>query len=98
MTSEEFRDLLGAKSNEQLLGPCLREDVAPFVFETKPSSWDNFRDGLVSDLGIARADIRVVGSGRFGFSLKPGDEFRSFRDDSDIDVLIVNLSLFDHLW
>jgi hypothetical protein len=98
MTSQEFRDLLNAKSDEQLLEPCLREDVLPFVFEPKPSSWDDFRDGLVSDLGIAREDIRIVGSGRFGFSMKPEYNLRLFRDESDIDVLIVNAALFDQLW
>ena len=98
MTSDEFRDLLGHQSDQQLLDPCLREDQAPFVFEPMPDAWDYFRDDLVSHLSISRADIRVVGSGRFGFSMKPGHNFRSFRDTSDIDVVIVNPGLFDQLW
>jgi hypothetical protein len=98
MTPAEFLELLQSQTDEQLLNPCLREDVVPFVFEPRPNRWEDFRDGLISDLGIGRADIRVVGSGRFGFSLKPEYNLRRFRDESDIDVLIVNASLFDHLW
>lgn len=98
MTSDEFRVLLQEHSDQQLLDPCLRETQPPFVFEPKPDAWDSFRDELVSHLSISRADIRVVGSGRFGFSLKPGHNLRSFRDTSDIDVVIVNPGLFDQLW
>jgi hypothetical protein len=98
MTPAEFLELLQSQTDEQLLNPCLREDVVPFVFEPRPNRWEDFRDGLISDLGIGRADIRVVGSGRFGFSLKPEYNLRRFRDKSDIDVLIVNASLFDQLW
>lgn len=98
MTSEEFRDLLDQQSDEQLLEPCLRDDLPPYVFEPRPEAWDAFRDQLVAELDVARADIRVVGSGRLGFSLKPGRNLRSFGDTSDIDVVIVNPGLFDELW
>ena len=98
MTPAEFLELLQSQTDEQLLDPCLREDVVPFVFEPRPNRWEDFRDGLISDLGIGRDDIRVVGSGRFGFSMKPEYNLRRFRDESDIDVLIVNASLFDQLW
>ena len=98
MTAYEFRDLLDSRTDEQLLEPCLLEDVVPFVFEPRPSRWDDFRDGLVSDLGITRTDVRIVGSGRLGFSMKPEYQLRGFRDESDIDVLIVNSPLFDQLW
>ncbi|MFY9555998.1 MAG: hypothetical protein WAV47_14910 [Blastocatellia bacterium] len=52
----------------------------------------------LSHLSVSREDIRVVGSGRFGFSMKPGHNLRRFRDTSDIDVVIVNPDLFDQLW
>lgn len=98
MTSDDFRNLLEQQTDLQLLDPCLREEQPPFVFDPTPEAWDNFRDDLVSNLSISRADIRVVGSGRFGFSMKPGHNLRTFRDTSDIDVVIVNPALFDQLW
>jgi hypothetical protein len=98
MTPEEFRLLLEQHTDAHLLGPCLHDEATPFVFEPKPEAWNTFRDELVARLGIARSEVRIVGSGRFGFSTKPGHNLRSFRDTSDIDVVIVNASLFDQLW
>jgi len=98
MTSQEFRDLLERQSDLQLLEPCLSDDRAPYVFQQKPPSWDTFRDELVSGLHVSRNDIRIVGSARFGFSMKPGYNLKSFSDTSDIDVVIVNANLFDQLW
>ena len=98
MTSEEFRTLIAARDDTELLGPCLRDDVIPYVFDQNVGSWNAFRDHLVSDLGVARADVTVVGSGRFGFSTKPDNNLRTFTDRSDIDVIVVNAELFDRLW
>jgi hypothetical protein len=98
MTPEEFRDLLQRQTDLQLLDPCLHDDRTPYVFEPQPAAWDTFRDELVSGLAVSRPDIRVVGSARFGFSTKPGRNLRDFSDTSDIDVVIVNPSLFDQLW
>ncbi|MGH7381380.1 MAG: hypothetical protein ACREKR_04020 [Candidatus Methylomirabilales bacterium] len=98
MTREEFRELLQQHSDVELLDPCLRDDQAPYVFQPKPAAWDSFRDELVALLGVSRDEVRVVGSGRFGFSIKPWNNFKRFGDKSDIDVVIVNANLFDELW
>jgi len=98
MTSEELRQLILEQTDTQLLEPCLHDDAAPYVFHRKPAAWDTFRDVLVQRLNISRDDIRVVGSGRFGFSFKPGRNLRPYQDDSDIDVIVVNDELFDQLW
>lgn len=98
MTPTEFRRLLGEHPDIRLLEPCLHDDRPPFVFDAKPQAWDTFRDELVTNLGVNRTEIRVVGSGRFGFSLKPGHNLKVFSDTSDIDVVVVNAGLFDQLW
>jgi hypothetical protein len=98
MTPAQFRDLLLGQTDAELLGPCLHDSQAPYVFQPRLAAWDEFREELVSGLGVARDDIRVVGSGRFGFSLRPGRNLRTFPDTSDIDVAVINASLFDQLW
>jgi hypothetical protein len=98
VTPAEFRDLVSNSTDAQLLDPCLRDEATPFVFEAKPESWDLFRNGLSARLGANPGDVRVIGSGRFGFSMKPWKNLRSYQDTSDIDVLIVNSALFDELW
>lgn len=98
MTPDEFQKLASKHSSVELLKPCLHDDVTPYVFTPEPTKWDTFRDVLVSRLQVSRENIRVVGSARFGFSLKPWNNLRSFSDTSDIDVIIVSSSMFDHLW
>jgi len=98
MDTAEFLELVQQRTDVELLEPCLRDDGTPYVFEPQPAAWDLFRDELVAGLGVARADIRVVGSGRLGFSMKPGYALRTFRDTSDIDVVVVNPEAFDRLW
>jgi hypothetical protein len=43
-------------------------------------------------------EIRVIGSGRLGFSMKPFNKLKAFTDKSDVDVVVVNSALFDQLW
>lgn len=98
MSPTEFRQIFATKTDDELLGPCLRDDLTPYAFEPKPATWSAFRSDLSADLGIAVTDITVVGSARLGFSLKPSNNLKAFSDKSDIDVVIVNANLFDELW
>lgn len=98
MTSSEFRELLGRESDVELVEKCLRTDVVPYVFEPRPETWDSFRTEVGAALGVSPDDINIVGSGRFGLSLKPGKNLKRFSDKSDIDVVIINSTLFDSFW
>lgn len=98
MNADDFRALTGKKTDKELLHTCLQDDITPYVFEPKPMAWDTFRDEIASQLKVSHGDIRVVGSGRLGFSLKPFNNLARFTDKSDIDVVIVNSDAFDDLW
>src|SRR5581483_11255792 len=98
MTALEFRESLGQNSDQELLGLCLRDDITPYVFESKPEMWSLFKNQLALRLGTSADSIRVIGSGRLGFSLKPGNNLREFQDTSDIDVIVISPDLFDELW
>lgn len=98
MTAAEFRELIAGSNDEALLGPCLHDDRVPYVFDPKPVAWIDFRSEVSQSLAIDIADIVIVGSGRLGVSLKPGNNLRAFSERSDIDVVIVNAALFDQLW
>ena len=98
MTPDEFRQLIQQQNDNQLLAPCLQNDDAPYIFQDAVAPWNVFRDEIAGKLGVVRADIRIIGSGRLGFSLKPGAQLKTFSDKSDVDVLIVNPGVFDELW
>jgi hypothetical protein len=98
MTADDFLGLLKSESDNDLLRPCLLDDVLPYVFDSDPSTWQSFRSQLAGELGIEPGDIRIIGSGRLGFSTKPGANLKRFNDRSDIDVVIINARVFDELW
>jgi hypothetical protein len=97
MQSRDFREVMSQSSDGDLLDLCLLGDGVPFVTSSQ-ESWNSFRDSLVNMLPIKHGDIRIVGSARLGFSMKPRNNLRRFQDTSDIDVVIVNDLLFDWLW
>lgn len=98
MTPEHFRALIADSTDAVMLDRTLYSDTPPFVFDPVPETWTDFRVAVSAELGINRTDIRIVGSARFGFSLKPGNNLRAFQDTSDIDVVVVNSDAFDELW
>jgi len=98
MTSDQFRNLLDVSSDADLLGPCLNDDLTPYVFGARTDIWTDFRDEIAGELGIPPAHVRIVGSARLGFSLKPGANLRRFGDTSDVDVIVMNANLFDYVW
>lgn len=98
MTADEFRQLITATNDAELLEPCLRADLTPYVFEPNPDAWGDFREEVCEAFGAEPGDIRIVGSGRFGFSLKPGNNLKVYSDRSDIDVIVISPAIFDRLW
>ncbi len=98
MTPSEFREMIERRSDAEMLAPCLTDDAVPFAFDADSNAWSAFRRSLAAELEAAPADIRLVGSGRLGFSLKPRARLRAFRETSDLDLLVVSASAFDAIW
>lgn len=64
---------------------------------------DDFKSIVSQSLGISFNNIAVVGSSKVGCSLTPISKqrnklFRSFNDESDIDIAVVSDKLFQTYW
>lgn len=70
----------------------------PQCCKKRPAEYARFREQLGSQLKVDPANILLVGSGRFGFSLAPHKFGRPFTDKSDLDLVIVSDQLFDTAW
>lgn len=53
---------------------------------------------LNDKLGVAYHNVLMVGSGKIGYSLSPFKKFKAFDEDSDIDIAIISLKMFNELW
>jgi hypothetical protein len=85
------RDVVEVTHDFVLSGPV-------YAFLRRPSDMDLLRSHLVSRLGVAAEKIVVVGSAKTGFSLAPESFPRAFNIRSDIDVVVVDPTLFDTYW
>jgi hypothetical protein len=98
MKATEFREMMRVTADADLMDVCLRSEHVPFICKDA-AGWTAFRQAIMGGVdGLAEADIRVVGSARHGFSMRPRNHLRAFTDESDIDVVVVNETLFDWLW
>lgn len=53
---------------------------------------------LNDKLGVAYHNVLMVGSGKIGYSLSPLKKFKAFDEDSDIDIAIIFIKMFNELW
>ncbi|MBP0982744.1 MAG: hypothetical protein J6A19_03385 [Oscillospiraceae bacterium] len=60
--------------------------------------YDEFKKYISDKLNVHYNDIGVAGSAKLGFSLNPKKNFKTFDDNSDMDIIIVSRKLFNEFW
>lgn len=96
MNAKELSDLAKKGHVEEILAQLF--SGAPFAFSEKPAEYPKFCQQIATRLKCQPANVVVVGSGRFGFSMAPHKFGRPFHNRSDIDVVIVDPIFFDNAW
>jgi len=110
MTVDEFKQYCIDLKPDMVVQKYVIEGDPFFFNQIRKGEGFNFKKDLSSILGIHIRDVVIVGSGKFGFSLKPekADEglylYREFdyhfnnklkEEKSDLDIAIVSSFLFD---
>lgn len=70
----------------------------PHIFESDDLSYIVWKETLSEHIGVDSSSITFTGSASIGFSLNPSKGFRSFDDDSDVDIAIISQHYFDLSW
>lgn len=96
MTAKELSKFASGGQIEEIIGQLF--SGVPFAFNERPTDYPKFCGQIARSLKCDVANVAVVGSGRFGFSLAPHKFGRPFHDRSDIDVVIVDPNFFDSAW
>jgi hypothetical protein len=97
VTVNEFKELLKNIPVPQIVEEYIFAGV-PYAFRRNPTLMNVIVRHLTSRLPITAENIAIVGSAKLGFSLNPDGYFNPFSDESDIDVVVVNETLFDEIW
>jgi hypothetical protein len=110
MTLDTFKKYCVTLKSDVLVQKHLIEDKTFFFNEIKKGEEFDFKKDIASILNVHIRDVVIVGSGKFGFSIKPEKEpeglylFKEFDymfknkisdKKSDLDIAIVSSFLFD---
>ena len=92
---EFFAELKACAEREELSEFCRRKLLhgTPHVFAEREDDFYHFRERIAQHFSIHYNDIVITGSAKLGFS---PFKRKKFDLDSDIDVAIVSLELFDN--
>ena len=96
-TVDQVKQMLLADQAEQVVDDFVLGGV-PFAFKDSVRKLEAMRAHIATKLKVNRDSIDVIGSGKTGFSLAPDKAFQPFRMNSDIDVVVIDQELFDHVW
>ncbi len=70
----------------------------PYVFKLKPLLFEQITQYLADNLNISPSGIKLIGSGKTGFSISPPPNYGNpFTANSDLDFSIISESLFLNL-
>ena len=67
----------------------------PYVFEDDPNRYYDFREQIAKHWHVGFQEVLILGSGKLGYSYHKDSEFST---ESDIDVAIINQSLFESFY
>jgi len=62
------------------------------------SVYHDLKIAVSTQLDVPVKNVAIVGSAKFGYSLTPEKNFRSFTPESDLDLVIVSPVVFNDLW
>ena len=70
----------------------------PFIFGGDDGLYSSLKSKLSLKYKVEITKVFMVGSAKLGFSIARKKLWKSFDDDSDIDMVIISEELFDNLW
>lgn len=92
----EFRSLVLAVDSHNVLAKVFLLEGTPFVFEASPMKYVIFREQVADRFAVGSQDICIVGSAKLGFSPSPVKFGKPFKEESDVDVVVISEELFHH--
>lgn len=98
ITKQELLDKIEhANSNDEYLRIVRKYIIhgIPYVFKDNANSYYDFREQIANHWHVGFQEVLILGSGKLGYSYHKDSVFS---DESDIDVAIVNQSLFESFY
>jgi len=99
ITVDEFKGKLRDKSISDLV--IVQRYIThepPFVFGGDDDKYFKLKKTIAEKFALNPQDVIMIGSAKLGFSISPLKRWQPFRDESDIDMVIISPDIFDRFW
>lgn len=93
-TPDEFKSLVLAVDTHNVLAKVFLLEGTPYVFESSPMKYVIFREQVAERFSVGSQDVCIVGSAKLGFSPSPVKFGKQFKEESDVDVVVISEELF----
>ena len=93
-TADEFESLVLAVDSHNVLAKVFLLEGTPYVFASSPMKYVIFREQVAERFSVGSQDVCVVGSAKLGFSPSPNKFGKQFKEESDVDVVVISEELF----
>ena len=93
-SADQFKSLVIAVDSHNVLAKVFLLEGTPFVFESAPMKYVIFREQVAERFSVGSQDVCIVGSAKLGFSPSPVKFGKQFKEESDVDVVIISEDLF----
>lgn len=94
VSSEEFKSLIVSVDSHNIVAKVFLLEGTPYVFSESPMKYVIFREQVAERFSVGSQDVCIVGSAKLGFSTSPNKFGREFKEESDVDVVVISESLF----
>jgi len=95
-TPDDFKSLVLAVDSHNVLAKVFLLEGTPYVFESSPMKYVIFREQVAERFSVGSQDVGIVGSAKLGFSPSPIKFGKQFKEESDVDVVVISEELFHH--
>ncbi len=95
-TPDEFKSLVLAVDSHNVLAKVFLLEGSPYVFASSPMKYVIFREQVAERFSVGSQDVCIVGSAKLGFSPSPVKFGRPFKEESDVDVVVISEQIFHH--
>lgn len=99
ISKDDFITILKDQSiNEQEIVQRYITYGSSFIFDKDDDKYFKLKKIISNNFNLNPENVIMVGSAKLGFSIAPLKLWKSFDDESDIDMVIVSDVIFDEFW
>jgi hypothetical protein len=84
-------------TEQEIVQRCITHGTS-YVFSEDDDKYFELKKIIANQFNLNPENVIMIGSAKLGFSIVPFKLWKSFDEESDIDMVIISESIFDEFW